>query len=218
MDRFAKLREALAAGSTEVERGEKPRLLGTLANLYFGFNPGDYAHERREQLRFAVGDELTEVAERGFVALLLQQPLPVLADLARMNAASEYQPHWYAILAGMDLYWEQHRSIPEHGVEAVFALSLLLSTWDEDGSLAPASRREWSRQIYAQHSAVAARVYEILLSELIEQRADTLGLLRRFKESPDASWRVELAARLQSQVDPEQDPDTVAALEELARG
>ncbi|MFN7932219.1 MAG: hypothetical protein U0R19_02770 [Bryobacteraceae bacterium] len=213
MDRFTKLREATAASVVEVERGEKPRLLGTLANLYFGFNPGEYAHERREQLGFAVGDELAAAAERGFVALLLGQPLPLLSDLARMNAASEYHPHWYAILAGMDLYWEQERTVPSHAMEAVFALSLLLSTWDEAGSLAPASRREWSCFIYSQHPAIAERVYEALLLELIGAGADALGLLRRLKESPAAAWRGVLAGRLQSP-----DPDTAAMLEELARG
>ena len=213
MDRFAKLREAAAASVAEIERGEKPRLQGTLANLYFGFNPGEYAHERREQLRFAVGDELAAAAERGFVALLLGQPLPLLADLARMNAASEYHPHWYAILAGMDLYWEQQQAVPEHCIEAVFALSLLLNTWDEVGSLAPASRREWSRFIYSQYPAIAERVYEALLAALFEKEADALGLLRRLKESPPAAWRRALAGRL-----PSQDPDTAAILEALASG
>ncbi|MBS1826631.1 MAG: hypothetical protein JST93_15050 [Acidobacteria bacterium] len=210
MDRFAKLREAVAASVAEIERGEKPRMLGTLANLYFGFNPGEYAHELREQLCFAVGDELTAVAERGFVAMLLGQPLPLLADLARMNAANEYHPHWYAILAGMDLYWERERSVPEYAIEAVFALSLLLSTWDEQGGLAPASRREWSVLIYTLHPDVAERVYEALLGELIGAGADALGLLRRLKESPAAAWRGALAGRLRSE-----DPDTADLLEEF---
>lgn len=212
MDRFAKLREVAAASIAEIERGEKPRLQGTLANLYFGFNPGEHAHERREQLRFAVGDELAAAAERGFVALLLGQPLPLLAELARMNAASEYHPHWYAILAGMDLYWEAQRSVPEHAVEAVFALSLLLSTWDEAGRLAPASRREWSVVIYERHAAVAEHVYEVLLSELIGAGADALDLLRRLKESPAVAWRSALAGRMQSA-----DPDTAALLAVLNR-
>jgi hypothetical protein len=182
MDRFAKLREATAASVAELERGEKPRLQGTLANLYFGFNPGEHAHEHREQLRFAVGDELTATAERGFIAMLIHQPPPALDDLARMNAASEYHPHWYAILAGMDLYWEQHQSIPGQAIEAVFALALLLRTWDDEGGLAPASRRPWALHIYKQHPDTATRVYETLLTELQREEKDEHDLRRRFSD------------------------------------
>lgn len=210
MDRYAKLRDAAAAGVAEIERGEKPRLQGTLANLYFGFNPGPYAHELREQLVHAVGPDLTAAAERGFVALLVHQPQPILADLARMNAASEYHPHWYAILAGMDLYWHQHQSVddlPPTTLEAVFALSLLLSTWDEEGHLAPASRRPWSKRIHLHHPSLASHVYETLLTELFQQQKDALDLLRRLAESPAAPWRTELARRLLEAADAQEDVD-----------
>jgi len=204
MDRYAKLREATAASIPEIERGEKPRLQGTLANLYFGFNPGPHAHGLREQLVHAIGSELTASAERGFLAMLLHQPPPQLTDLARMNAANEYHPHWYAILAGMDLYWQQHQSIDglsRATLEAVFALSLLLSTWDEDGHLAPASRRPWSLQINQHHQNLASHVYETLLMELFRQQKDALDLLRRLAESPTSPWRTELAIRLLPRTD-----------------
>lgn len=218
MDRFAKLREAAAASAVDIERGEKPRLQGTLANLYFGFNPGDFAHERRAQLRFAVGEELTAVAERGFVALLTGQPPPVVADVARMNAGNEYHPHWYAILAGMDLYWEQKQSVDELPVETlagVFALSLLLSTWDEGGHLAPASRRPWSLAILRSKPEVARRTYEVLLTELLRGKKDALGLLDRLAEGDGAAWRAALAGRLRNLVDANEDPEAAERLTRL---
>ncbi len=190
MDRFTKLREATAAGVAELERGEKPRLQGTLANLYFGFNPGPHAHELRNQLIHAIGPDLTISAERGFLALLLHQPPPLLADLARMNAANEYHPHWYAILAGMDLYWQQHQSttaLPPQTIEAVFALSLLLRTWDEEGHLSPATRRPWSQHIRAHYPTTATQTYETLLTALTREDKDTADLIQRFDEDKSAA-------------------------------
>ncbi|MBL8179275.1 MAG: hypothetical protein JNK48_31650 [Bryobacterales bacterium] len=221
MDRYAKLREATAASMAELERGEKPRLQGTLANLYFGFNPGEHAHELREQLVHAIGADLAASAERGFVALLLHQAPPQLADLARMNAAGEYHPHWYAILAGMDLHWAQQQSagrLPRPVVEAVFALSLLLRTWDGEGHLAPASRRGWSLHIYQAHPGIAVSVYETLLTELFQQRKDALDMLRRLAESPSAPWRKELAGRLLDAAERNEDRDAVESLSVLAGG
>jgi hypothetical protein len=189
MDRFTKLREATAAAVAALERGEKPRLQGTLANLYFGFNPGPHAHELRSQLIHAIGPDLTLSAERGFLALLLHQPPPLLAELARSNAVNEYQPHWYAILAGMDLYWRQHHStaaLPPQTIEAVFALSLLLRTWDEEGRLSPATRRPWSQHILAHYPTTAAHAYETLLAALTREDKDTGDLIQRFTEATAA--------------------------------
>lgn len=218
MDRYAKLREATAASVAEIERGEKPRLQGTLANLYFGFNPGPHAHELREQLVHAVGAELSASAERGFVALLLHQAPPLLSDLARMNASSEYHPHWYAFLAGMDLYWQRHQSIddlPPSTLEAVFGLSLLLSTWDEAGHLTPASRRPWSKVMHEHHPSLASHVYETLLTELFQRNRDAVDLLRRLSEAPAAPWRTELARRLIPLVDQSVDTETAQHLSQL---
>jgi hypothetical protein len=195
----AKLRQAVEREALLLQRGESLGLQGELAKLYFGLYGGESQYTTRKQLILAVGDSGSEAVERGFVAMVAEQPPPRLSEIAEANATNQFYLHWYAFLAGMDLLWNERRDLgglSSDTLSSAFALSLLLSTFDGDGKNPSPTVRGWPDRILCDSPDIAEEVYTVLMSERLHRLGRIDGLLRSLLGAVDAPWRSRLALRL----------------------
>jgi hypothetical protein len=183
---YSELRDNVEKNAAELERGKLLGLQGTLAQLYWGFFTGGSGRFRRHQLVHAVGEQLANVIEGGFVAIVEKKPaVTTLEEIAKLNASSQLYSYWYALLAGLDLMWERDRSITaldDHILRIASALALLLETFDAAGEVLSGVSRPWWHEIARTRADIVRNVVTALLKEAIASQRDIGPILYKVSE------------------------------------
>jgi hypothetical protein len=193
------LLKSVESNSAALQRGENPGLQGELAKLYFGFYSGDAEHRKRKQLILGIGEPLAKAVEQGFLAMVSAQTPPTLAEIAKESATNRLFWHWYAFLAGVDLLWDETHDLsglPGATIEAAFALSRILDTFDEVGKHVPGTAREWSRRIANERPELVEQVYSVLLGERLRTGENIRSLLNNVSDAMTTDSRARLALQL----------------------
>ena len=180
----------------EIEKGENSALQGELAEWYWGRFIG-MKHVRRTEMVAALGEDLTQKVERGFVAMVQSQAPPGLTEIAELHSENKISWHWDAFIAGMDLLWKATQSIDQLSAEtlsAAFALSILVSTPGEsEGQIEHDVNRPWARQILTEHPSIVEAVYRSLLSSNLQAGSTNTTVLYSLSSLDPGSWRSDLA-------------------------
>lgn len=187
-------RTLITANASSIENADDLGMLGSLARLYWGwFAAWEFNNHRRKQMVDVVGPDLTEIVERGFRLAVGRQAVPTSTEIAQLNAVNQIHFVWYAFIAGMDLRWaDKHNfdGLSEATIASLFAISLLVSTADDDGNPSSGDDREWAREILVSFPHLARSIYEELIKTLAQnnQSAETL-LLKLSNRAETTAWR-----------------------------
>jgi hypothetical protein len=191
----------ITANARSIGDADDPGLLGWLAQLYWGwFAAWEFNNYRRKQMVDVVGPELTEVVERGFRLAVERQAVPTVAEIAQLNSLNQIHFVWYALLAGMDLRWADKRSfdgLSEATIASLFAISLLVSTGDDEGNPSSGDDREWAREILVSFPHLARSVYEEMIKALAQSgRSGQTLILKLSNRAETAAWRGTFALQI----------------------
>lgn len=175
--------------------------LAWIGQVYFSrFSDVDSQVRPRDRLVTELGEENTQAALEGLVALVLQGHITALQDVVRMDSENKYCRWWYAVIAGLDEYTDAGHSIdalPDDYLRAVLAIDCLYPTFWHEGNTTHQIEHEWKRELLRMHPHLVVDAYSALTQACLARKAQYVhGLYELMHLDPLEPFRTHIAMAL----------------------
>jgi hypothetical protein len=210
---LAKSVEELRAIQDDVRSGKHKGFTTWLSRIYFAkFSDIDASLSPAERLASKVGEDLVPVALDALKASLQMPGFPSVANILDLHKEGKWWDWWHAIVAGVDLLWEETHSLEfldDSALAAAVAIDVLHPTFEKNGNTSSITRRDWRREAERSRPSPAMATYRALtefslgnsspapwaLSELLSDNLAphnsnvALELLEKYPNAENFSWR-----------------------------
>jgi len=181
-----------------IRSGNHLIILGHLANIFFGIDwRVDQTIEPLERLRDEIGDKCTLDAIEGFFSILHRDDMPTPKEVA---TGRNYW--WYALLAGMDLYWDKENDFGELSDKhliSLYALACEVHTYEYEENTASYTKREWQTKISYDRPDLAEVAIKGIIEEKLLLKKKYIGLLNELVVSENkCSWGSQFSMQMLS--------------------
>ncbi len=171
----AKNRSNFQGSREQVRRGTHFGWLGWIGEVYFSrFSDVNSQVEPRDRLVTELGEENTQAALEGLVALILHGQITPLQDVVRMDSEGKYCRWWYAVFAGLDEYTDAGHSIdafPDDYFRSVLAIDCLHPTFWHEGNTMRHVEHAWKTDLLRRRPQLAVDAYSALTRASLARKA-----------------------------------------------
>lgn len=186
-------RQAVEENIQSIRSGEHLSLLGWCAERYFG-RPDD---TDGNSLESEIGRENFRAVCDGFLKLLERSADLSPESILEIERQGQYCRWWYALVAGMDDYWNRHQSVDKLSDSLLASLLVINAgypTFVYDGNVQSQRDHAWKQWLFVHRPAFVLDIYLLIArSKLATGSAHVNGLYELLNHEAFASLRAQAA-------------------------
>ncbi len=173
---------------TAIREGEHLDWLKWASFIYFKmFIDTDSSPNKYDRLVAELGTARAATVAEGLKKLVLSlKNAPTVKELLDLRNRDKYMPWWYAILAGMDLAWQEVGSLEgfaDNMLEGGLAIELYFPV-DRDVNTTNEAKHGWIEAVYRDRADLALRVFKYCVEDdICSEREHSIALQRLTTES-----------------------------------
>ncbi|MFC5067416.1 hypothetical protein [Flaviflagellibacter deserti] len=174
---------------SKIESGEHLNWLDYVGKVYFGlFSDVNKSLSPMDRLISQLGVENAEAAIRGLLALLQSKHVPTLERVCDLTAQHKMFEWWYALLAGVEVLWEEGGDVgalPGETLTALLAMELYIPVLESDEGV---SRRRvpcWKSHLMVARADIAFEAYAGMVRARLKHSTESVDGLHDILTRPE---------------------------------
>jgi hypothetical protein len=184
----AKSRADFVVQREGVRSGIDFRWLAWIAKVYFAlFTDVDREATPRDRLIVELGERDTEVALEGVIALVRREEVTDAGEVIRIHGEGKYKPWWYAVLAGLDEYFDRDgniNSLPDKYLQSALTIECFHPTFVHKGNFTHQQVHAWKAALLLSRPDLVVTAYVDVARDGLTKSAQHVDGLHELLHEP----------------------------------